>query len=213
MHHHTIEPLSHILSFSLPTSVSPCAMVITRDRLAVASNNPQMASYSLDMFDLTERGESTQCTCTHVCSFLVVWNPNDSIIECSCHSHTHTHHQIPPLTHTHTIKLLHTHTHTLPPPHTHTHTLITPSTHTHTHTALLHTHTHSHTYHPLHSHTNTQCRTLARLRAVIVTPSLVWMLVPNCACLPPPLWTRLYVYGVMTTTRCVCCAWTTLPLD
>ncbi len=83
MHPHTIEPLSHILSFSLPTSVSPCAMVITRDRLAVASNNPQMASYSLDMFDLTERGESL---------YTMLTTPS-----------THTHLPPPPLTHKHTV--------------------------------------------------------------------------------------------------------------
>ncbi len=57
----SLEPLSHVFSFSLAASIPPSALATTRDRLAVVTNHTDLASYSVDMFDLTEKGQ-TYCS-------------------------------------------------------------------------------------------------------------------------------------------------------
>ena len=52
---HSGEKLSILTSFCLASP--PSLLVATHDRLCVARNNHELASYTLDMFNITERGE------------------------------------------------------------------------------------------------------------------------------------------------------------
>ena len=59
---HSQEPLYLLSSFSLASPASH--LVCSKDRLCVTRNNPNLASYTLDMFDIATKGRNSPLTLT-----------------------------------------------------------------------------------------------------------------------------------------------------
>ena len=57
---HTDETFSLLMTFTLASP--PSLMVAIRDRLCVASNNPEMSNFSIDMYSISEESESLRDT-------------------------------------------------------------------------------------------------------------------------------------------------------
>lgn len=87
---HTDEVFSLLMSFSLPGA--PSLMVATKDRLCVASNNPNISNFSIDMYSITDQSESMKTKMieklSHFIFFLSMYTCTASFSCQSENSHT-----------------------------------------------------------------------------------------------------------------------------